>query len=216
MTNQPLIQAAEAAVESARAKLGQARSAYYPDISGTASWDHVIPNEQLLFGGELFTLAPTDYWDFNVGANQLIYDFGKREFNVKLAKSGIDAALINVNQIKTNIAFETLRTFYSVLFLGEEAASFDERIENLEQHRRDAENREKTGSSTHLDVVTTEVNIANVKADRIDAADQLERQKSRLRQLLGLDPDEPLVAEGEFTSDSIGGRRFEPCRESAQ
>jgi outer membrane protein len=205
VTNQPLIQAAEAAVESARAKLGQARSAYYPDISGTASWDHVIPNEQLLFGGELFTLAPTDYWDFNVGANQLIYDFGKREFNVKLAKSGIDAALINVDQIKTNIAFETLRTFYSLLFLGEETASFDERIENLEQHRRDAESREKTGSATHLDVVTTEVNIAKVKADRIDAADQLERQKSRLRQLLGLDPDEPLVAEGDFISDSIGG-----------
>src|SRR5208282_1231555 len=205
VTNQPLIQAAEAAVESARAKLGQARSAYYPDISGTASWDHVIPNEQLFFGGELFTLAPTDYWDFNVGANQLIYDFGKREFNVKLAKSGIDAALINVNQIKTNIAFETLRTFYAVRFLGEEVASFDERIENLEQHRRDAENREKTGSSTHLDVVTTEVNIAKVKADRIDAADQLERQKSRFRQLLGLDPDEPLVAEGDFASDSMGG-----------
>jgi len=205
VTNQPLIQAAEAAVESARAKLGQARSAYYPNISGTASWDRVIPNEQLFFGGELFTLAPTDYWDFNVGADQLIYDFGKREFNVKLAKSGIDAALINVDQIKTNIAFETLRTFYSLLFLGEEVASFDERIENLEQHRRDAENREKTGSSTHLDVVTTEVNIANVKADRIDAADQLERQKSRLRQLLGLDPDEPLVAEGDFASDSMGG-----------
>jgi outer membrane protein TolC len=205
VSNQPLIQAAEAAVESARAKLGQARSAYYPDINGTASWDHVIPNEQLLFGGELFTLAPTDYWDFNAGAHQLIYDFGKREFNVKLAKSGIDAALINVSQIKTNIAFETLRTFYSVLFLGKEAASFDERIENLEQHRRDAENREKTGSSTHLDVVTTEVNIANVKSDRIDAADQLERQKSRLRQLLGLDPDEPLVAEGDFTSDSKAG-----------
>jgi outer membrane protein TolC len=52
VTNQPLIQAAEAAIESARAKLGQARSEYYPDISGTASWDHVIPNEQLFFGGE--------------------------------------------------------------------------------------------------------------------------------------------------------------------
>ncbi len=53
--------------------------------------------------------------------------------------------------------------------------------------------------------MTTEVNIANVKVDRIDAADQLERQKSRLRQLLGLDPNEPLVAEGDFASDSIGG-----------
>ena len=205
VTNQPLIQAAEAAVESARAKLGQARSAYYPDIGGTASWDHVIPNEQLFFGGELFTLAPTDYWGFNVGANQLIYDFGKREFNVKLAKSGIDAALINVDQIKTNIAFETLRTFYSVLFLGEEVTSFDERIENLEQHRKDADNRERTGSATHFDVLTTQVDIAKVKADRIDAADQLERQKSRLRQLLGLDPDEPLVAEGDFASDSMVG-----------
>ncbi len=109
VTNQPFVQAAEAAVESARAKLGQARRAYYPDIRGTASWDHVIHNEQLLFGGELFTPALTDYWDFNVGANQLIYDFGKREFNVKIAKSGIDAALIDVNQIKTNIAFETRR-----------------------------------------------------------------------------------------------------------
>jgi outer membrane protein len=205
VTNQPLIQAAEAAVSSARAKLGQARSAYYPDISGMASWDHVIPSEQKSLGEALFTLTPTDYWDFNVGADQLIYDFGKREFKVKLAKSGIDAALINFNQIKTNIAFETLRTFYSVLFLSEEVTSFDERIANLERHRMDAENREKTGSSTHLDVLTTEVNVTMVKADRIDVADQLERQKSRLRQLLGLNADAPLVAEGDFASDSMVG-----------
>jgi outer membrane protein TolC len=205
VVNQPLIEAAEAAVASARAKLGQARSEYYPDVSGVGSWEHVIPNEQLLFGGEMFTLAPVDYWDFNLGATQIIYDFGKREFKVKLAKSGIDAALVGVDQIKTNIAFETLRTFYSILFLDQEVASLDERVTNLEQHRQDAENREKTGSSTHLDVVTTEVNVAGVKADRIDASDQLERQKSRLRQLLGLRPEDTLEADGDFTSDQVAG-----------
>jgi outer membrane protein TolC len=205
MANQPLIQAAQAAVQSARAKLGQARSSYFPNVGGTATWNHIIPNEQFQFGDEMFTMQPTDYWNFNVGANQLIYDFGKREFEVKLAESGIDAALIDVRQIATNIAFETRKTFYSVLYLSEEVDSLDGRVANLEQHRAEAQKREATGSSTKLDVLSTEVSVAAAKTDRIDAADQLERQKTRLRQLMGLTPDDTVVVEGDFVPGSIVG-----------
>ena len=199
VANQPLILQAESVVAAARSREDEAKSAYLPNVSGAASYLYLYPQEGIdipHLGS--FNMTPLNMWDFHVAASELVYDFGRREIQVKLAESSVDAAAIGLDQIKTSIAFQTAQTFYSVIFLHEELKVLDEQIATLEQHLNDTKLREATGSSTHYDVLTTEVRVASVRSQRIDAAGQYEKQRIALRELLGLDSGADFEVKGDF------------------
>jgi outer membrane protein len=204
MTNQPLIDQAEADLRAAQSRTGGARSSYFPKVTGSASWDHKIPQEQATLGSAVFTMTPADYFDIHAGVSELIYDFGKRDFQVKLAQSGEENARLDLERIKSNIAYQTAQTFYTILFLRQEVEDINEQLANLEQHLDDARAREETGSSTHYDVLTTEVSVASVKSQRIEAASKLDNEKAMLAQLMGLGPAEDFTIEGTFAPADIG------------
>jgi outer membrane protein len=212
VANQPLILQAEASVEAARAKEAQAKSAYLPTVSATASYLYLWPQEgeELNFKPYLpidiqAPLTPTNMLDFHLGASMLVYDFGKRELQVKLAESGVDAAAIGIDQIKTSIAFQTAQIFDSALFLRSEIKVLDEQLATLQQHLEDTQKREDTGSSTHLDVLTTQVRLASVKSQRIDAEGQYMKQRIALKQLMGLGQDEDFDLRGDFALAPVSG-----------
>jgi outer membrane protein len=216
MSNYPLVRQAQAAVDAARAKEAQATSAYLPRIDGSAAYADLGPQEGMdldlsklnpRFPDERFAMSPSNAWDFHLEAEELVFDFGRREVQVRLARSGIDAATIGLDQIKTSIAYKTADIFYSMLFLKREIKVLAEQMSTLEQHLADAQAREKTGTSTHYDVLTTQVRIAGLESERIDARGQLVKQEAALAELTGLPGD--LEPEGDLTPrridvDSVG------------
>jgi outer membrane protein TolC len=212
VSNQPLILQAEASVAAAKAKEEQAKSAYLPTVSAAASYLYLWPQEgeELNFKPYLpidiqAPLTPLNMLDFHVGANMLIYDFGKRELQVKIAASGVDAAGIGIDQIKTSIAFQAAQVFDSALFLRDEIKAIDEQLATLQQHLEDTQKREETGSSTHLDVLTTQVRLASVKSLRIDAEGQYAKQMIALKELMGLADADGFDIQGDFSlAPSLG------------
>jgi outer membrane protein TolC len=209
VSNQPLILQAESSVAAARAKEEQAKSAYLPNVSVTGSYVYLEPQEGIALplgppiGLLQAALAPQNVLDFHAGASELIYDFGKRELQVKLAETGVDAAGIGIDQIKTSIAFQTAQVFDSALFLRAEIKVLDEQLATLDQHLQDTEKREETGSSTHYDVLTTQVRLASVKSQRIDAMGQYEKQRIALKELMGLGPAEDFDIRGDFSLATV-------------
>ena len=205
VSNQPLIVQAEASVAAARAKEAQAKSAYLPNLSATAAYLHLWPQEGEVMDFEPYLpidiqapLTPYNILDFHLSAGLLVYDFGKRELQVKLAASGVEAASIGIDQIKASIAFQAAQVFDSALFLRSEIKVLDEQLGTLQQHLEDAEKREETGSSTKYDVLTTQVRLASVKSQRIDAAGQYAKQRIALKQLMGLKSEENFDLKGDF------------------
>jgi outer membrane protein len=206
VANQPLILQAESSVAAARAKEEEAKSAYLPNVSAAGSYLRLEPQEgeslnfkPLLPLDVQAALTPENMLDFHLGASMLVYDFGKRELQVKLAASGVDAASIGIDQIKTSIAFQAAQVFETALFLRSEIKVLDEQLATLDQHLQDTQKREDTGSSTHFDVLTTQVRLASVKSQRIDAEGQYAKQRIALKELMGLKPDEDFELEGDFT-----------------
>jgi outer membrane protein TolC len=206
VSNQPLILQAEASVAAARAKEAQAKSAYLPNLSGVASYAYLWPQEgeDMNFKPYLpidiqAPLTPYNMMDFHLGASELVFDFGKRELQVKIAAAGVDAASIGIDQIKTSIAFQAAQVFDAVLFLRSEMKVLDEQLATLQQHLEDTEKREQTGSSTHYDVLTTQVRLASVKSQRIEAEGQYDKQRIALRELMGLEPEEDFDIRGDFS-----------------
>ena len=198
--NQPLIRQALDAVEAARARVGEAQSAYYPMVSGTASYnrlsdqsfsiDSVLPpflvsQVPAQYQGLLsapFSLVPDNLWDFNLGLNQVITQFGKRDVQVKLAQSGLASARIGVDQVTTAVSYQAVQVFYTALFLQEQGKALDEQYANLQEHLHVIQVREDTGSATRLEDLGTRVRMAALQSQRSEIENQVQKQKIALRQ----------------------------------
>jgi outer membrane protein TolC len=197
--NQPMILQAQAAVEAARARVGEAQSAYYPNISGSGSYTYVQPDQSFTFPGlGTFSLAPANNWDFHLGLNQVITQFGKRDVQVRMAESGLASARIGVDQVTTGIAFQAAQVFYTALFLQEQGKALGAQYENLQQHLQVILVREQTGSATRLEELSTQVRLAALQSQRTDVENQFQKQKIALRQLTGLVPSEEIALSGGF------------------
>ncbi len=200
-SNQPLIRQAQAAVEAARARIGQARSVFYPNLQASASYNRIEPLQSASFdlgalGSFSFTLLPEDNWDVHLGASQLIFQFGKQGAQVKLAESGLNAARIGLDQIKQSLAFQAVQGFYTLLFAREQLKILAEQMENLEQHLKIVQEKMDAGSATRLEVLATQFRIGGLQSERLDAQSRYEQQASAMKLLLGLDPEAELQLEG--------------------
>jgi len=199
LANQPLIQQAQASLEAARARVGEAQSAYFPSVSGSGSYTYIQPDQSLAFPPlGTFTLAPSSNWDFRIGVSQVITQFGKRDVQVKLAQSGFAAAKIGVDQASTMISYQAAQVFYTALFLQEQSKALDAQYENLQEHLQVIRVREETGSATRLEDLSTQVRMGALQSQRADIENQLRKQKIALCQLTGLDPATDLTLSGTF------------------
>jgi outer membrane protein len=195
--NQPLILRAQAAVRSARAKVGQAESDYFPRMTAQAGYDRSNVEQEIDLGADTVGLTPENAYDFKLDAGLLVYDFGKRELQVKLARNGVESALIGVDQIKQDIAYRTARTYCSVVYLKAEVKELENEIAALNGHIEIAKKNEEEGSSTHIDVVAAQVRLSRASNRRIDAAATLAKRKIALRQLMGLALDKDFDVDAE-------------------
>jgi outer membrane protein len=221
--NQPLIRQALDAAEAARARIGAAQSAYYPVVSGTASYNRlsdesfaiasvlppflasqVPPQYQALLSAP-FSLVPVNMWDFNLGLNQVITQFGRRDIQVNLAKSGFASARIGVDQVTMTISYQAAQVFYTALFLLQQGKALDEQYKNLQEHLRVIQVRENTGSATRLEDLGTQVRMAALQGQRADVESQFQKQEIALRQLTGLSPSVPLALSGGFEPGAAPG-----------
>jgi outer membrane protein len=222
MANQPLIQQAEAAVAVAQARVGEAQSLYYPMVSGNASYNRlsdqsftlssllpspsvlaqlgitIAPNYLPLLETPL-SLVPLDNWDFNIGLNQVIFQFGKRGVQVKLAENGMSSAQIGVAQIRMSLAFQAAQGFYTVLFLRRQVEALDSQLQNLQEHLEATRVRTETGAATRYDELSTEVRVSALQSQRIEADSQYKKQLIGLKQLLGIEEPTGIEFSGDFT-----------------
>ncbi len=211
LANQPLIEEALEAVRAAQSKVGEAESSYYPNVSGVAAYEHLEPNQvypldiPALGIDESLALVPQDSWDFHLGLNEVIYAFGRRGIEVRLAENGVEAARIGADQVETSLAYQTALTFYAALFLREQTRSLDDQLADLNEHLSVIEKRADTGSATKYDVLSTRVQVASLESQRINVANQYAKQEIALKQLTGVDPSEPVTVDGSFGPGPVPG-----------
>lgn len=197
--NQPMVLQARADVTASKAAIEQNRSLWYPNISGTAQYSRVGPVPEIsLPGGESFELFPENNYDLHIGLSQNVYDFGRRSRSTDLAESYSQSAFENVNLIKSNLAYQTIVSFNTILFLREDISVIDQQIDALKEHLPVTQKKERTGSATNFDVLTTQVRLSAAQTQRIEIANTLQKQETVFRRLTGLPQDEGVQLEGDF------------------
>ncbi|MGE5498110.1 MAG: TolC family protein [Syntrophothermus sp.] len=204
LQNQPVIRQAEKQVEAAGARVNQANTFYSPNVEASASYFRIGPVPEFeLPGGLSMAIAPENNYDAHISLQHTLYDFGRRDAQTALAGSLKNTASDNVEVYKSNLTYQTIQVFYSILFLKESIRVKDQQLDNLSQHLQITEARIKSGTATDFDLTTTQTRAAAVRTQRIDIQNELQKQEITLRNLMGFKDSEPLNLKGELSYSDL-------------
>jgi outer membrane protein TolC len=203
----PSIDAAQAAVDAARARTVQSNSNRLPQVSGQAdyAYNSLRPYVAISIpGGPDGAIYETirDSYGASISARQLLTDFGRTDKLVEMARSGQIAAQDALEQARHQLGYQAIESFYGVLLLRSSADVAREEIAALEEALRIAQRKFSAGSATKFDVLTTQVRLANARNHLTDTLASLEKQENGLRQLLGWDFARPVDIVGDFDAEA--------------
>ena len=196
----PMVEQATHAVEASLARVEQSRSSYYPTSDIGLSYVGLGPVAELAFPGlGDFKLFPENNYDEHISLKQTVYDFGKTSSSVELRQQSARVMGHSVTLTKTTLAFQTIQTFYAILFLRQSAEVQQQQIAVLNQHLIVARRKVQAGTATDFDLLTTQVRIAAAQNRRFDILNDLRKQEATFRRLLGLSSDTDIRIRGDFT-----------------
>ena len=195
----PALEQALANIRAAEARTSQASSSQLPELSTDAAYTHIGPIPEFSFPAfGSIVLAPADNYDAHVSGKYTVFDFGKTSAAVDLSQSRVQTSRDAIELTKTNLALQTIRTFYMIKLLQRSMQVQDEQIDALTQHLSVTQKRVTAGSATNFDVLTTQVRVASSQNQRVEIQNSLQKQESLFRQLLNLSTNIPLMLRGSF------------------
>ncbi len=201
LQNHPVIRQAEDGAAAAHARIGSNRSYSLPDLSLSGTYVRLEPVSSVaLGGGPSIDLYPHDNYDFHLDLQWTLYDFNRISTNVKLAESGYQASLDNIDMAKSNLTYQTISIFNAILILRQTILVIDDQIDALKQHLDVTVRKIQAGTATDYDSLTTKVRIAVADNQRIDAVHALETQEILFRQMTGISTEVPISLKGEFAA----------------
>jgi outer membrane protein TolC len=198
LQNFPLIKQAKENVDVYNAKIDVQGSSYYPDVSAVATYNRIGPVPSFDLPQGAFQLYPENNYDAHVEVKHNLYDFGRRNAERQLLESFKTSAIDNVQMVKTNFAFATIRTYYSILFLHKSVAVIDTDIATLNQHIDITKKKIESGTATEYDLLSTKVRLTDYKGRKIDLQNELKKQKINLEHLTGLTSLKQSAIKGNF------------------
>lgn len=176
-------------------QLGIAKSAYYPVLTGIATF----ANQRAI---EPFPepLAPRGYImseatvvQPEIALQYLVFDFGGREANIGAAKAGALAAGADFIQANQEVAFQVATGYYKLVTAQERLQAAQETLKTAQTTQDAAEDRLQNGRATLPDVLNARAETSQDVFD-LESADGDEKiARVTLAEDLGVDPSPNIV-----------------------
>ena len=192
LENNPQIEIARQQYMANKGVLTQAKSFYWPQLSGGVSYGRQY----------IDTEFPVD--EDNVGsgllqASQLIFDFGKTTGLIDASSFNLEATAENLAQTYHDLVFSVKSSFYSVLESKRLIGVAEQAVSNFEQQLYRAQRFYESGVRTKIDVTNAEVNLANQKLNLLRANADFKTSLVSLETVIGTVPNngdyEPVTSE---------------------
>jgi len=174
LERRPDIAASERRVAAANAQIGEARAAFYPDLTLSAT----AGLESTFFAPWL--TAPSLFWSIGAQLAGTLFDGGRRDATLNGATAQYDGAIADYRQTVL-VAFQQVEDNLSALHtLADEAESQQRATSAAALSLKLTTNRYQAGAVNYLDVVTAQtIALSNertedqIQARRVDASVQL-------------------------------------------
>lgn len=179
LKNHPTVRQASEAVKAAAARVGQAESAYYPQLSldaGYSKYDSFQPNFDKRFKAEPYTAG--------VNLSQNIYDFGRTLNRVRAAESGLDLNKQGYELARQTLVLRVKDAYFGCLKAKRVLAVSEETVKLRGQLLTQATEFYKEGIRAQIDVTKAEANYYEARTSLIQARNALKIARTELENAL--------------------------------
>jgi outer membrane protein len=183
----PSIKESEEAIREADAKIGLARTGYYPNVDLTGIYTRIGPVSTFSIP-ELgnFKLFPENNYSVSLNIDEKIFDFGKTSKNVEYENENKVLAKEKLDLVRQNLSLMSINSFFYISYLQDAITIKNKQLSDLQEHLDFVTKKHETGSAIQYEILTTRVKISAVESQKIDLETSLNIQRSVLNSLLGL------------------------------
>ena len=186
ISKHPTVMGAIEALNAADARIGLAKTGYYPNVDAGANFSYIGPVIKITIPNMgSFQLYPNTNYSAAINVRQPILDFGRTRENVMLETENKAYGELTVEQVKQKMSMAAVNNFYTLAFLQDAIVIKDEEIKALNEHLKFVETKKLTGSATDYEVLTTQVRITTAESQKVDLLTAKKIQQSYMNSLLG-------------------------------
>ncbi|MDH4223714.1 MAG: TolC family protein [candidate division Zixibacteria bacterium] len=207
--NNRALQSQKEKISSARFKISEAKSNFYPQLSFQGSYTYlgVLPSFIVSFPpiieNEKITQGYHDNFNFALSLQQSIFTWGRLQNNYSISRLNLQSEEETYNKDKQNITYEVKSSFYSALLVRELIRVRKEALKNIEEHLKTVELRYKAGQASEFDLLRTKVQLANAKPPLLQTEQAYDLALSSFKNILGLSQELEIELEGELLFDPV-------------
>lgn len=184
-------------IAAARAAVQQANAAFYPSLDVSAAYGQT-DNPMYSFGNILNQGAFTPAIDFNdpgrtdnlnmaATVNYRFYNGGHDEAGLRAARSGETASQFELEAVQSQLGFEIVKTFYTIVQAEENLQARQSAAEAIRASIKVARARYEAGDLLKADLLNLEVHQSRADENLIQASHALKLARQGFLNLLGLE-----------------------------
>jgi len=184
--NNPTLKRSYMSIKASEASLGQAKSAYLPDITATGNiqqknqkLEHQSTNKAYPYSG-------------NLALSWLVYDFGGRSAKTDQMRAYLDAAEFSYNATLHDTVLAINQAYFDLLSAQEVLKSTQESEKTFKKSFEESSKRFELGLVSASDKLLAKTTYENSRLDVLQAGNSLKKAQGALAVLLNLSPDTEL------------------------
>jgi TolC family type I secretion outer membrane protein len=122
-----------------------------------------------------------------------LYTGGAVEGSIAVAKLGRDTSQEEIFRVEQATKLSAVQGYFNLLAYQELKAVYDESVSNLQGHVDNVTAQYNVGTVAKLDVLTSDVSLANARTNAVSAANNVSNAEANLNNILGLPLQTKLV-----------------------
>ncbi|HEY9721728.1 MAG TPA: TolC family protein [Oscillatoriaceae cyanobacterium] len=176
----PTLAASQQSAQAAAAKVTQARSAYFPQISlngGATETNSLVANQT--------SSLPFGYLNGSVSAQQLVFNFGKTSAAVQVAEANAHASADQANVTAVDVAYGVRQAYLDWAQAYELQKTADEQVRIAQDLTNASQARLKAGVAANIDLTQAQATLAQAIATQISARTTTDESRRALATAMG-------------------------------
>lgn len=198
LENNPEIAQLTIEFEKSNAKVGQALSAFYPNISASGYYAYITDVPIIEFDSIPIPFGTHENYNIQVSLQQVIFAWGKIYNAYRISDMSQEIARLTLLRKQQEIRYSVTNSFYGLLVLEELVKLSQESLTQLKRHEEAVESRYKAGFVSQFDLLRARVQVANLKPQVIEAENGLKLAREAFKMSLGMPLEHDFEISGEL------------------
>jgi len=203
LQNNPDIDMALARIQQSEAMLDEALSAFWPVISvygeymqGNAPSAYLfktIDQRKLPAGTDFNNPGWFENYELGIQGRLNLFNGGRDYLRKRMADTGLEISHLDRETVENGLVTSVIHAYYSSLAAGKYVEIARTSVDTVQHELEVVKVRYRAGGALKSDVLSLEVALAQSREDLIRAQNNKCLSLSSLANLMGLDPDTPIV-----------------------